>query len=111
MPKIPTSLPWETRPVPGCKIVAIAQKGMMFPHAEVRTPAEAYGDLTDLEYANAELIVKAVNYHDLMLNVLRRLEDYGMLEVEGTECCDDFVELKRTATQLLKDLPATSLGG
>ncbi len=49
--------PWEAWPVPGLNLIAIAQVGMMHPHAEVFAPVvPTPAQFTPLDYANADLI-------------------------------------------------------
>lgn len=51
-----TEGPWEARPVPGARVIVIAQAGKMHPHAHVTTPTDHYEPLGEQELANAALI-------------------------------------------------------
>lgn len=67
--------PWEVRPVPGMKLVVIAQAGKMYPHACVHTAGEELQTLTPRELGNGRLIAGAPELYDLAWETLAMLRD------------------------------------
>lgn len=69
------SLPWEARPVPGMRMVAIAREGMMYPHAFVHVPGEKRDPLDRETLATALFISAACNNFYRMQAVLSDVAD------------------------------------
>ena len=69
-----TPTPWEARPVPNAKIIAIAEVGYMH-HAEVFSRKHNNEPLDETAYANAEFIVRACNNHDALVAALENLDN------------------------------------
>lgn len=67
-----TEGPWESRPVPTMRLIAIARKGMMYPHAYVQTATKSPEPIGSEQYDTAALIESAPD----LLRELKALKDY-----------------------------------
>lgn len=78
-------------------------------YSEVSNDGSRKSEVTPITAAST--VGRRSQTEERMLKVLCGLDDFSLLDIEGTECCEELEDLKLMAKQLKKDLLATTPAG